>query len=149
MITFNNYLQINIIMKRIIFFLVVLLSLPAFGQSQEDTDAIRQAVLNYIEGWATGNIERIQESVSPELSKRKAGTSGEMVVIQDMSRSLLCASALANSKGVRMADRTPDQPLTPDLRSWISMVSMPALKRGMPNMDSLTISTCLRLEVSG
>ena len=103
-------------MKRIIFFLVVLLSLPAFGQSQEDTDAIRQAVLNYIEGWATGNIERIQESVSPELSKRKAGTSGEMVVIQDMSRSLLCASALANSKGVRMADRTPDQPLTPEIK---------------------------------
>ena len=103
-------------MKRVIFLLVAVLTLPALGQSQEDTDAIKQAVLNYIEGWATGNVERIQESVSPELSKRRVGTAGELVVVQDMSRSLLCASAMGNAKGVRMPDLTPEKPLTPEIK---------------------------------
>lgn len=103
-------------MKMTIILLIAAFSLPAIAQSQEDTDAIKQAVLNYIEGWATGNVERIQESVSPELSKRRVGTAGEMVVIQDMSRSLLCASAMGNTKGVRMPDLTPGKPLTPEIK---------------------------------
>lgn len=103
-------------MKKLILLFVVLLALPAFGQSKEDTLAIKKAILDYIEGWATGNVERIQNSVSPELSKRRVAAAGEFVYVQDMSRSLLCMSALGNAKGVRMPDLTPGKELTPEVK---------------------------------
>jgi hypothetical protein len=103
-------------MKKLILLLIVVFSLPAFGQSQEDTLAIKNATLNYIEGWATGNVERIQESVSPELSKRRVAAAGNLVYVQDMSQSLLCAAAMGNAKGVRMQDLTPDKSLAPVIK---------------------------------
>jgi hypothetical protein len=103
-------------MKKIILMLVVVLALPALGQTTEDSLAIRKAITDYIEGWATGNVERIQNAVSPELSKRRVAASGELVFAQDMSRSLLCASALANAKGVRMQDLTPGKELVPEIK---------------------------------
>jgi hypothetical protein len=96
--------------------LAVVLALPALGQTNEDSLAIKKAITDYIEGWATGNVERIQNAVSPELSKRRVATSGELVFAQDMSRSLLCASALANAKGVRMQDLTPGKELVPEIK---------------------------------
>ncbi|MCU0461364.1 MAG: nuclear transport factor 2 family protein [Bacteroidales bacterium] len=103
-------------MKKLTFLLLILIALPSFGQSMEDTLAIKKATLDYIEGWATGNVERIQNSVSPELSKRRVAAAGEMVFVQDMSRSLLCASAMGNAKGVRMPDLTPGKELAPEIR---------------------------------
>jgi hypothetical protein len=49
----------------------------------------RKAALDYAEGWATGNIDRIQNAVSPELSKRRVAAAGDFVYVQDMSRTLL------------------------------------------------------------
>ena len=103
-------------MKKIILLLAVVLALPATGQTIEDTLAIKKAISDYVEGWATGNIERIQNAVSPELSKRRVAATGELVFAQDMSRSLLCASALANAKGVRMQDLTPGKELVPEIK---------------------------------
>jgi hypothetical protein len=103
-------------MKKILILLFVLLALPAFGQSKEDSLAIKKATLDYIEGWAAGNVERIQNAVSPELSKRRVAVAGEFVYVQDMSRSLLCVSALGNAKGVRMQDLTPDKELAPEIK---------------------------------
>lgn len=103
-------------MKRMILLFVVVLALPAFGQTKEDTLAIKKATRDYIEGWATGNVERIQNAVSPELSKRRVAASGELVFVQDMSRSLLCMSALSNAKGVRMQDLTPGKELSPEIK---------------------------------
>jgi hypothetical protein len=103
-------------MKRIILLLLAAFSLPLFGQSKEDSLAIKKAAIDYVEGWATGNVERIQNSVSPELSKRRVSLAGDIVVVQDMSRSLLCASALGNAKGVRMADMTPGKPINQEVR---------------------------------
>jgi len=96
--------------------LAVVFTLPTFGQTKEDTLAIKKAVTDYIEGWATGNVERIQNAVSPELSKRRVAASGELVFAQDMSRSLLCASALGNTNGVRMPDLTPGKELVPEIK---------------------------------
>ena len=96
--------------------LAVVLTLPASGQTREDSLAIRKAITDYVEGWATGNVERIQDAVSPELSKRRVAASGDLVFAQDMSRSLLCASALANAKGVRMQDLTPGKELVPEIK---------------------------------
>ena len=99
-----------------ILMLVVVLTLPALGQTKEDSLAIKKAITDYVEGWATGNVERIQDAVSPELSKRRVAASGDLVFAQDMSRSLLCASALANAKGVRMQDLTPGKELVPEIK---------------------------------
>jgi len=90
---------------------MVVISLPAWGQTKEDSLAIKKAALDYVEGWATANVDRIQNAVSPELSKRRVSTAGNLVFVQDMSRSLLCASALGNSQGVRMPDLTPGKNL--------------------------------------
>jgi hypothetical protein len=103
-------------MKRMILLFVVVLAIPAFGQTAQDTLGIKKAATDYIEGWATGNVERIQSAVSPELSKRRVAASGDFVFVQDMSRSLLCMSALGNAKGVRMPDLTPDKPLVADVK---------------------------------
>jgi hypothetical protein len=103
-------------MKKLILLIVVVFTLPAFGQSEEDSLAIKKATLNYIEGWAKGDVARIQESVSPELSKRRVSATGDLVVVQDMSRSLLCASALGNAGGVRMKDNAPGKELVPEIK---------------------------------
>lgn len=94
-------------MKRTLLLLLVLATLQLSGQSREDSLAIKKAALDYAEGWATGNIERIQNAVSPELSKRRVSATGDLVFVQDMSRSLLCAASLGNKQGVRMPDLTP------------------------------------------
>lgn len=103
-------------MKRLVFFLLFMTALQASGQSREDSLAIKKAAQDYVIGWATGDINRIQTAVSPELSKRRVAVNGELVFIQDMSRSLLCASALANSKGVRMPDKTPGKELVQQVK---------------------------------
>jgi hypothetical protein len=42
------------------------------GESPNDADraAIKQAALDYIEGWYEGNADRMERSVHPELAKR-------------------------------------------------------------------------------
>lgn len=103
-------------MKKLIILLAAFLTVPAFGQTKEDTLAIKKATLDYLEGWATGNVERIHNSVSAELSKRRVANTGDLVYVQDMSHSLLCAAALSNAKGVRMPDLTPGKELSPEIR---------------------------------
>ena len=39
-------------------------------QRESETEAIRQTALDYIEGWYTGNAERMERSLHPELAKR-------------------------------------------------------------------------------
>jgi hypothetical protein len=103
-------------MKRMVFLLLAALSLQVFGQSKEDSLAIRKAALDYVVGWATGDVSRIQESVSPELAKRRVAATSDLVFVQDMSRSLLCAAALSNAKGVRMPDLTPGKDLVQEVK---------------------------------
>lgn len=50
--------------------LVLLAALPAHAQTEADRAAIRQAALDYIEGWYTGDAERMEGAVHPELAKR-------------------------------------------------------------------------------
>jgi hypothetical protein len=42
----------------------------ALGQSPADAAAIKQAALDYIEGWYEGNAERMERALHPELAKR-------------------------------------------------------------------------------
>ena len=103
-------------MKRSVVLLMAMLSLPLFGQTKEDSIAIRKAATDYVYGWATGDVARIESAVSPELAKRRSFAVGEMVVIQDMSRSLLCASATGNKPSVRMPDLTPGKDLVQEVK---------------------------------
>jgi hypothetical protein len=103
-------------MKKTLILLLAIIAIPAFGQTKQDTLEIRQAALDYVEGWATGDVNRIQGAVSPELSKRRVAAAGELVYVQDMSRSLLCAAAMGNSQGVRMQDLTPGKDLKQEVR---------------------------------
>jgi hypothetical protein len=103
-------------MKKIALLILAALSLPLFGQTKEDSLTIKKAVLDYVEGWATADVQRIQDAVSPELSKRRVALAGDMVYVQDMSRSLLCASALGNARGVRMPDLTPGKDLVQEVK---------------------------------
>ncbi len=63
----------------------ILLSLAAFAilvapvhaQTSADSTAIRQAALDYIEGWYTGDAERMERAVHPELAKRLVFTDAD------------------------------------------------------------------------
>ena len=50
---------------------LLVLAVPhAYGQTPEDTTAIRQAALDYVEGWFTGSAERMDKALHPDLIKR-------------------------------------------------------------------------------
>jgi len=42
----------------------------ARAQAEADSSAIRQTALDYIEGWYTGDAERMERALHPELAKR-------------------------------------------------------------------------------
>ena len=44
------------------------------AQTGDDSLAIRQAALNYIEGWYEGSAERMERALHPELAKRMVST---------------------------------------------------------------------------
>lgn len=46
----------------------------ASAQTAADSGAIRQAALDYIEGWYEGNAERMERAVHPDLAKRIVNT---------------------------------------------------------------------------
>ena len=64
--------------------LVCVIILAAFAshasaQSAADSAAIRQAALDYIEGWYEGSAERMERALHPELAKRIVRTNKEGV----------------------------------------------------------------------
>ncbi len=48
--------------------LVLLLAGALDAQTSADSAAIRQAALDYIEGWYEGNAERMERALHPDLS---------------------------------------------------------------------------------
>ena len=57
--------------------LLLALATEARAQSPADAAAIKQAALDYIEGWYEGNAERMERALHPELAKRIVRTSKE------------------------------------------------------------------------
>jgi hypothetical protein len=65
---------------RILLTLAVLaLAAPVAALAEENADhaAIKQAALDYAEGWYEGNAERMERALHPELAKRIARTTPE------------------------------------------------------------------------
>jgi len=50
--------------------LVVAAGTPLAGQTSADSAAIREAALNYVEGWYEGSAERMTRALHPDLAKR-------------------------------------------------------------------------------
>jgi len=44
---------------------------PAERRPVDDVEAIRQAALNYVQGWYEGDVERIRRSLHSEVAKRR------------------------------------------------------------------------------
>lgn len=60
-------------MKKILLFVAIFAALsaaPVQAQAAADSAAIRAAALDYIEGWYSGDAERMERAVHPELAKR-------------------------------------------------------------------------------
>src|SRR3954466_15161980 len=67
-------------MKSLLIMILILASVVAVNAqnstlSDTDRDAIKQAALDYIEGWYEGNQERMERALHPDLAKRIVRTS--------------------------------------------------------------------------
>lgn len=79
--------------------LVMLTSLPApaLAQTAADSAAIRATALDYIQGWFTGDAERMERALHPELAKRIVSTDAESgrIWLDGMGKSRLVAGTRA------------------------------------------------------
>jgi hypothetical protein len=57
-------------LKRIALPVLLALAAPAAAQTAADSAGIRQAAMDYIEGWYAGNADRMTRALHPELAKR-------------------------------------------------------------------------------
>jgi hypothetical protein len=89
---------------RHVLLLTLLAAGPAAAQTAADSAAIRATVLDYAEGWYTGDAERMGRAVHPELVKRivVADTATRKSVLQNMG-----ASALVNGTRHGYGKTTP------------------------------------------
>jgi hypothetical protein len=86
------------------------------AQTKQDSLAVEKACRDYVEGWATGDAERVARGVSPELVKRTVGQDKEGVCYtNNMSASLLFIATKGNKEGVRGKDLEPDKPFKLDV----------------------------------
>jgi len=71
-------------------FLIVLLFASDKANLEAEKDAIKQAALDYIEGWYEGNAERMERALHPDLTKRG------VQVLPQTSRTLLNYASASN-----------------------------------------------------
>jgi hypothetical protein len=89
---------------------LLLLQFNLSAQTKADSIAIDTACRDYVEGWLTGDLDRIAQGVSPELIKRTIGRGKEgSSFTSNMSASLLKISAKRNKGGTKMKDLEPDK----------------------------------------
>ncbi len=55
---------------RLLLLIPIFVASAAIAQADADSAAIRQAALDYIEGWYAGNAERMERALHPDLAKR-------------------------------------------------------------------------------
>lgn len=90
---------------------LILAAAPAAAQSAQDSAAIRSTALDYIDGWWSGDAQRMASSLHPELVKRIRGAdpSGgrEWIDNQGASR-LVRGTARGGGRETPPADRRSD-----------------------------------------
>jgi hypothetical protein len=82
--------------------LAIILFAPVLTQAQSaaDTEAVRQVALDYIEGWYSGDSERMERALHPDLVKRIVETRDGRRTISEMSAVQLIGST-ANGGGLQ------------------------------------------------
>jgi hypothetical protein len=103
---------------KMIFMLVLLVLTGLTGKTQTKADslAVEKACRDYVEGWATGNADRVATGISPELVKRTVSKDKEgNSFTNNMSASLLLAATRMNRESVKAPDLEPDKPFSLDV----------------------------------
>jgi putative lumazine-binding protein len=79
-------------------------------QSRSDSAAIRQAALDYIQGWYTGDATRMEGALHPELAKRivRSDTLGNFRLDQQSAMTLVQNTRRGGGKDTPEADRRDD-----------------------------------------
>lgn len=102
------------VMKTIVISALVLLFTPPsrmLAQTAADTAAIRATALDYIDGWWSGDAQRMSSALHPELVKRIRGTDAsgtrEWIDNQGASR-LVQGTARGGGKDTPAANRRSD-----------------------------------------
>jgi hypothetical protein len=98
--------------RTLLLLLLLALAIPVStpAQTAADTTAIRQAALDYIEGWYEGNAERMERALHPDLAKRIINT-------DQRGRSVLGhQSAMTLVQGVRRGGGKEDPQRRTDVR---------------------------------
>ena len=83
---------------------------PARAQTAADSAGIRQAALDYIEGYYEGNPERMERAVHPELAKRIVRTNdqGRSQLGQMSAMTLVQGTRAGGGKDTPVAERHKD-----------------------------------------
>jgi hypothetical protein len=90
---------------------VLLIAPQAQAQTAADSTAIRQTTLDYIEGWYTGDAERVSRAVHSKLVKRIVAThpkTGQQVFRDQDSTALVAATKKGYGTKIPEAQRRKD-----------------------------------------
>jgi hypothetical protein len=82
----------------------------SLGQSRSDSAGIRQAALDYIQGWYTGDATRMEGALHPELAKRivRSDTLGNFRLDQQSAMTLVQNTRRGFGKETPEANRRDD-----------------------------------------
>ena len=83
---------------------------PALAQTPADSAAIRQAALDYIDGYWEGNAERMERALHPDLAKRivRTGPNGRSGIQQMSAMSLVQVTRNGGGRNSPPASRRSD-----------------------------------------
>ena len=89
---------------------LVILTTRAAAQSAADSAGIRQTALDYIDGYYTGDADRMERAVHPELAKRIVRTNdqGRQMLSQMSAMTLVQITKNGGGKDIAPADRKDD-----------------------------------------
>jgi hypothetical protein len=97
---------------RHVFMLSLTLLAPSslVAQAREDSVGIRQAAADYIEGWYSGNGDRMAKALHPELAKRimNADTTGNVWIRNMGATELVRGTRAGGGTNIPAADRRTD-----------------------------------------
>lgn len=91
---------------------LVLMAIPTVTQAQAttaDSAAIRQAAMDYIEGWYEGNAERMARALHPDLAKRIVFPDGRFSHMT--AEQLIGATKSGGGKSTPVAEQQKDYTL--------------------------------------
>lgn len=83
---------------------------PVAAQSAADSAAIRATALDYIQGWYTGDGDRMERALHPELAKRivHSDSLGRYRLDQQSAMTLVQNTRMGGGKNTPQADRRDD-----------------------------------------